>query len=75
MSENTALEIAFTFLYGHEILHYRIDRAVELLELSVGRATGKPSVMWLNRWTNSFHHKPRVGLDLLEEACANRYGS
>jgi len=70
----TALEIAFAFLYGHEIFHYRVDRAVEWLELSVGRANGRPSAMWLNRWKASTHHKPGAGLDLLEEACANRHG-
>jgi hypothetical protein len=72
--DDLALEIAFAFLYGHEVFHYRVDRAVEMLELSVSRATGKPSVMWLNRWYQSFHHKPGAGLDLLEEACANQHG-
>jgi len=72
--EDTALEIAFAFLYGHEIFHYRVDRAVELLERSVGRANGMPSTMWLNRWKSNKHHTPGAGLDLLEEACANRHG-
>jgi len=72
--DDAAVEIALAFLYGHEIFHYRIDRAVELLELSVGRANGKSSSMWLNRWSKTTHHRPGVGLDLLEEACANRHG-
>lgn len=72
--EDAAVEIAFAFLYGHEIFHYRIDRAVEFLERSVGRANGKPSTLWLNRWRIGAHHRPGAGLDLLEEACANRHG-
>ena len=69
-----ALKIAFSFIYGHEIFHYRVDRAVEMLELSVSRAIGSSTQMWMNRWRASKHHKPRSGLDLLEEACANLHG-
>lgn len=72
MEDDLAQRVAFAFLYGHELFHYRVDRGVELLEHSLEIANGATAQLWLQRWVASRHHIPGNGLDLLEEACANQ---
>lgn len=74
LEDERAWRVAFAFLYGHELFHYRVDRGVELLENCLATATGVASPLWLHRWIQTRHNKPGLGLDLLEEACANQQG-
>jgi hypothetical protein len=71
IKHGTAQRLAFEFIYGHEQFHYRVDRGVEMLEHVLNVASGVATQLWLQRWVTSRHPMPRVGLDLLEEACAN----
>ena len=74
LEDQRAWRVAFAFLYGHELFHYRVDRGVELLENCLATATGVASPLWSHRWTQTRHSKHGSGLDLLEEACANQQG-
>ena len=74
LEDQRAWRVAFAFLYGHELFHYRVDRGIELLENCLATATGVASPLWLHRWNQTRHNKHGLGLDLLEEACANQQG-
>ena len=74
LEDQRAWRVAFAFLYGHELFHYRVDRGVELLENCLATATGVASPLWSHRWIQTRHSKHGSGLDLLEEACANQQG-
>ena len=74
LEDQRAWRVAFAFLYGHELFHYRVDRGVELLENCLETATGVASPLWSHRWIQTRHSKHGSGLDLLEEACANQQG-
>lgn len=71
---NTAVRATFMFLYGHELLHYRVDRAVESLEGITHLLTGRRTSIWLLRFTSHQPDSAGRALVLLEEAIANAIG-
>jgi hypothetical protein len=63
-------ELAYEFLYYHELFHFKVEYAATILELN---SPHKPVKVYAPFWEDGFYHPGPNDCSPLEEAMANEY--
>ncbi|MDA7845673.1 hypothetical protein N9A87_01325 [Euryarchaeota archaeon] len=63
-------ELAYEFLYYHELFHFKVEYAATILELN---SPHKPVKVYAPFWEDGFYHPGPNNCSPLEEAMANEY--
>jgi len=63
-------ELAYEFLYYHELFHFKVEYAATILELN---SPHKPMKVYAPFWDDGFYHPGPSNCSPLEEAMANEY--